>query len=253
MRCWLFALTCLLASASRAHADDPPIRKPASAVALDHLARATKLYNVRSFAEAADEYKAGALEEPAPVFDYNLGQCYRQLGRYQDAIWHYERFVRSSPETPIRNEIVATFLAQMRAELESRARTAPPTDPASGAPPPIAAAPPNAAATRVATAHWYDDRAGWALVAGGVIALAGSGTLFASAAQLTDDANHTAAQRAAAELHDRAEIRAQVGVALGVAGIGLALAGGIKLWSTPGDSRASIALSPAGVSVIGRF
>lgn len=250
MRPWILALTIVLATASGARADDPPIRKPASAAALEHLARATKLYNVRSFAEAADEYKAGALEEPAPVFDYNLGQCYRQLGRYDDAIWHYERFVKSSPETPVRNEIVATFIAQMRAERASRARSAPPTDPA---PPPFEA-PPNAAATRVATARWYDDRAGWALVVGGVATLGGSAVLLASAAGLHEDANHTAAQRASADLRDRAESRAQVGVLLGVVGIGLGVAGGIKLWSTPDDPRAPvIALSPAGVTVLGRF
>lgn len=34
------------------------------------------------------EYNAGALVEPAPVFDYNLGQSYRQLGKYREALWH---------------------------------------------------------------------------------------------------------------------------------------------------------------------
>jgi len=140
---------------ARVAAADPPIRKPALAAALDHLARATKLYNVRSFEEAADEYKAGALIEPAPVFDYNLGQCYRQLGRYKEAIWHYERFLKASPETPERNESVTGFIAQMRAELESRAMTAPPIEPA-----PLVTVQRNAAPV-ARPEPWYRDRAGW--------------------------------------------------------------------------------------------
>lgn len=50
---------------------------------------------MREFDGAVKEYKAGALIESAAIFDYNLGQCYRQLGKYADAIWHYERCLRS--------------------------------------------------------------------------------------------------------------------------------------------------------------
>jgi hypothetical protein len=50
-------------------------------VAREHLIRGNRLYNTRAFDAAIEAYKAGALAEPAPVFDYNLGQTYRQLGR----------------------------------------------------------------------------------------------------------------------------------------------------------------------------
>lgn len=205
---------------------EPAIGKPIGAAALDHLARATKLYNVRSFEEAAAEYKAGALIEPAPVFDYNLGQCYRQLGRYKDAIWHYERFLRASPETVVHNASVATFISQMRAELESRAMTAPPTEPA-------AAVPLNAAPVAPAREHWYADRVGWALTASGVLALGGSVALLRRASELADDANHTASQRASDELHDRADVCTVVGTAMSVGGIALVATGVIKLAFTP--------------------
>src|SRR3569623_1631264 len=77
---------------------DPSLLKPKQAAALEHLDKASKLYYVRSFEEAANEYKAGALIEPAAIFDYNLAQCYRQLHRYPEAIWHYQRFIKQSPQ-----------------------------------------------------------------------------------------------------------------------------------------------------------
>jgi tetratricopeptide (TPR) repeat protein len=82
------ALLGLLFIASAARAD--PFAKPATPEAREHLTRGNRLYGVRSFEEAIAEYKAGALVEPAPVFDYNLGQCFRQLRRYREALWYYE-------------------------------------------------------------------------------------------------------------------------------------------------------------------
>lgn len=72
----------LIVGAARA----APLARPASPEAQEHLDRGNRLYGTRPFEEAIAEYKAGALIEPAPVFDYNLGQCFRQLGRYQEAI-----------------------------------------------------------------------------------------------------------------------------------------------------------------------
>ena len=256
--CLMLAFT-LLGGSRLAFAGDPAIRKPRAEAALDHLARATKLYNVRSFDEAASEYKAGALIEPAPVFDYNLGQCYRQLGRYKEAIWHYERFVKTSPETPEHNESVGKFIAQMHAELDKRAMTEPPTEPAPAAtpsPPSVAPVPVVRSATEIDP--WYADRVGWALAAGGVLALAGSGGLFASAAGLDDDANHTPTQRASDELHDRAHTRALVAAGTGIGGIALLAGGIIKLVMTPDAHPETVAawgirIAPTGVSAFGRF
>jgi tetratricopeptide (TPR) repeat protein len=255
MSCVVIVLV-LVGAPRVADAGDPAIRKPKAVAALDHLARATKLYNVRSFEEAAREYKAGALVEAAPVFDYNLGQCYRQLGRYKEAIWHYERFIKTSPETPERNESVTGFIAQMRAELENRAMTAPPTEPAASAAvptvPPIAAAP---AVGSPAPEPWYADGVGWGLAAGGVIALGGSAALLVSAAGLDDDANHTSMQRASDELHDRAYTRSLAGAALGIGGVALLATGIVKLVVTPTarTETAGVAIAPGGVSVFGRF
>src|SRR3569833_4393518 len=107
--CSLVLVTVLAARSAYAA---PPLEKPKAAAALDHLEKAGKLYNVRAFDKAAEEYKAGALVESAPIFDYNLAQCYRQMHRYDDAIWHYKRFIKESPQTPEHVEAAQKFITE---------------------------------------------------------------------------------------------------------------------------------------------
>lgn len=127
---WFVALVSLLvlSMSASAYAGDP-LARPASHEARDHLHRGNKLYNVGSFEQAIAEYKAGSLIEPAPVFDYNLGQAHRQLGKYHEALWHYDRFLhRGQPTGELRDAVIA-FMAQMRAHLEKQAQQMPPTVP----------------------------------------------------------------------------------------------------------------------------
>ena len=253
-----------------AHAEDPPIQKPKASAALDHLARANKLYNVRSFEDAATEYKAGALVEPAPIFDYNLGQCYRQLGKFRDAIWHYQRFLKASPETSEHDVSVRHFIAMMQAELDKPAATEPPTE-AATTPPPSTSSP---AQTPVAAARlpapvvplrasddvppWYKDGLGWGLTVTGVVAIGVAGGLFLDASNLNDDANHAASQRESKDLHDKASTRSLVGTVIGIGGVGLSVTGVIKLAIHPQRSDRPVTglrlgVSPGGFTVSGRF
>jgi tetratricopeptide (TPR) repeat protein len=79
--------------------------------AREHLTRGNRLYGVRSFEAAIAEYKAGALVEPAPVFDYNFGQCFRQLGRYQEAVYYYQQFLSGgSPEGEVLGAVKGSSL-----------------------------------------------------------------------------------------------------------------------------------------------
>ncbi len=124
-----FVLLCGLEPVARA--DDTAMKLPAEPAALTHYTQGNRLYRLRKFEEAIIEYQAGAMIEPVPAFDYNLGQCYRQLGKYTEAIWHYERFLKSGQPDSQRQALVTGFLVQMRAELERKAMTQPPTDSAS--------------------------------------------------------------------------------------------------------------------------
>jgi tetratricopeptide (TPR) repeat protein len=235
------------------------LKKPEAPEALKHLSQGNKLYSVRSFEEAAAEYKAGAMIQSAPIFDYNLGQCYRQLGKYNDAIWHYERFVRASPDTPQHAELAKKFVAQMRAELEQKAKTEPPTDAA-----PTPAPPPDGPASEprdIVTAphdRWYRDAFGWGLAGAGLLGVGVSGVLFIDAASLRDDANMASTQTEADKLHDRADTRALIGTIIGIGGVGILATGVVKLAIHSDATRSQqtswgVGASPHGAFVWGRF
>src|SRR5882724_9357480 len=94
-----------------------PLARPLDPKACGHLDRGNNLYDAGSFKEAIDEYKAGETIEPAPVFDFNLGQAHRQLGLYREALWHYDRFVNKGEPTGRLRDAVIAFMAEMRTHL----------------------------------------------------------------------------------------------------------------------------------------
>lgn len=190
---WLTA-----ALATTAHAD--ALAKPTNPIAHEHLKHGNRYYRQREFEKAIEEYKLGAAREAAPVFHYNLGQCFRKLHRYREALWHYEIFLRHGEPTGEVEAAVQTFIAEMKRELEKAATEQPAIEPA-----PSAAAsfkrlgqPSSAtrvgvgagdgagaeplAVTRSSGAVWSMRRKLAAGLAGGaVIALAAGGALGASA------------------------------------------------------------------------
>lgn len=115
--CLLVFLVLLLSGT--AHAD--ALARPTKAAALERFTTGNRLYRIREFAKAIEEYKAGVLVEETPVFHYNLAQSYRQLGRYEEAIWHYERFMKLGQPTGEFEAGVQKFLADLRNELQQRA------------------------------------------------------------------------------------------------------------------------------------
>jgi len=262
--CSLVLVAALVARTAHA---DPPLEKPKQAAALDHLEQASKLYNVRAFDKAAEEYKAGALIEAAPIFDYNLAQCYRQLHRYEDAIWHYQRFIHESPQTPEHVEAAQKFITEMKAELDQKAMTEPPTESAEVAterpehaidPQPtgrhVDTTPPSAPSSDA----WYDDPVGWGLAGAGLVGLGVSGALFVSASGLNDDADRATTQTEAKQIRDRADTRSLLGTMVGIGGAALLIGGVVKLAIHPSSepstaSALNVGLSSNGLVVFARF
>lgn len=253
--CW-FVLGTVLASFARA---DDPLAKPKDPVAREHLLQGNKRYRLREFEKAIDEYKAGALREDAPVFLYNLGQCYRQLGKYEDAIWHYERFLSRARPAGEFKTAVDEFLRQMKAELEKKAMSQPPTDPA---PDPVPTEPdpsPLPPAPIEHTSAWFADGLGWGLTGVGALSAATAGYLLLDASNLDDQANIEIRQDVRNQLRDKAGTRRTIGAVVGVAGVGLLATGIIRLVLHPSPSHErvarswSVGFSRDGVQVFGSF
>lgn len=235
--------------AAAAQAD--PLARPASPEARAHLIHGNRLYGVRSFEEAVAEYRAGVLSEPAAVFDYNLGQCFRHLGKYQEAIWHYERFLsRGNPQGELL-DAVHGFITQMNAELDKKAMTRTPAEPA---PPPsiyLHEQPPGRAEA------WYEDGFGWGLAGVGLVGVAVGGGLLIDAVSLNGEADMTTNQQVRDRLKDREHTRNLLGAVIGIGGAGLLTTGIVKLAVHPKKpSRIAswnIAVSGNGLTILGQF
>ena len=255
----LFVFAVVLGLCANAFAGDP-LAKPKDATAQKHLAAGNKLYRVREFEKAVEEYKAGALAEDVPVFHYNLGQCYRQLGRYDDAIWHYERFLeRGKPEGQMKGAVEA-FVSQMKSELQKKAMTQPPTEAAPEPKPIPEPAQPKVTVVRVPGEPWYRDTIGWSLAGAGFVGIGVAAWLFASANSTEDDANAQANQSERERLRDRASSRRVVGSVVGIGSAALLVTGIVKLALRPGDREERVtttsidfSVSRDGIFVVGRF
>ena len=252
-------VTLVVAAISRPARADDEIAKPSAEEAREHLAKGTRHYRLREFDEAIKEYKDGALIEDAAVFYYDLGQCYRQLGRLEDAIWHYQRFLdRANPLPPKYKKAAEDFIHDMKAEVDKRV-VAKPLEPATTAP--VTVTPTPRTITVVDPPEpWYADGFGWGLTGTGAVATGISIWLLVDAKSLDDQANASASQQTQNDLRDRADQRRLAGTIVGVAG-GLAIVTGIvKLAITPAprtrtiDARAlDLVVTPSGLAVAGRF
>jgi tetratricopeptide (TPR) repeat protein len=276
----MVVLGCL-ASASAGFADKPakaPFKfaQPKNNDAREHLKRGARLYNNQEFKAAIEEFKAGALAEPCSTFDYDLGQSYRQLGLYKEALWHYQRFLDNEHPTGDVLQGVQDLIVEMQAHLANAARTMPPTEPAPDSTQPE---PPTRAATKPAqptmqppaTQHDADTRhappddergsvnwIGWTVTVGGVAALGTTGYLILRASSLDDQANMNIDNRKRSDLHDQAGTRRLAGAIVGVGGVALT-ATGIYLLSTSRHQDRSttasldVGITGRGVVVFGRF
>lgn len=257
---WLTALLVTTVTLERTANANDEIAKPAAQEAREHLTKGTRHYRLREFTAAIDEYKAGTLVEDAAVFYYNLGQCYRQLGRPEDAIWHYQRFLdRADPLPPKYRKTVETFIHDMKVEIEKRER-AKPIDPTPILPAPIAPPPARPITGAAAIAPWYTDGVGWGLAGTGAVAAGTTIWLLVDARDLDAAANAAPSQQTQRDLRARASQRRLAGTIVGVAG-GLALVAGIvKLAIAPSPgapviekTALDLILTANGVAITGRF
>ncbi len=85
-----------------------------------------KHYNVGEYRAALDAFRRGYFAKPDPVFLFNMGQCYRQLGDPEASARQYRAYLREMPRAENRHEVEG-FIAAADAQLEKRAANAPPS------------------------------------------------------------------------------------------------------------------------------
>jgi tetratricopeptide (TPR) repeat protein len=94
-RLFLLLVVCFVVAvpARPVHADDPATR-----AARRHYERGEKLFALGKFDEALEEYQTAFDAKPLPGFLYNIGQCYRNLGDYDQAIFSFKKYLKLEPE-----------------------------------------------------------------------------------------------------------------------------------------------------------
>ena len=125
-------LACV-ASVRGAHADDPAAR-----AARRHYERGQKLFNLQRFAEALDQYQQAFDAKPIPDFLFNIGQCHRNLGDYDAAIFSFKRFLKLDPDAPNRAKVeeLISQLEDKKAEEDAKRLQLRPEEPRPPPPPP---------------------------------------------------------------------------------------------------------------------
>ncbi len=108
---WVGVVMC---ASTFVHAQDA--RQEAREIA----AEGTRHYNMGRFEEALAEYQRAYDVFAAPQLLFNLGQCQRELGNHEQAVFFFERFLEQMPDAP-NVETVRGLIVDVRAEMEREA------------------------------------------------------------------------------------------------------------------------------------
>jgi tetratricopeptide (TPR) repeat protein len=95
---WLAATMLLVAIAL--HPAPARAATTKHAAAKQQFVLGEKYYKVGDFEKAAQYYTRAYELEPFPAFLFNLGQCYRNMGNCERAIYFYGTFLREKPDAP---------------------------------------------------------------------------------------------------------------------------------------------------------
>jgi tetratricopeptide (TPR) repeat protein len=113
--------------ATGAKANVAPGKPDARAQAKEVVAKAQLDYKIGLFKEALDGYRRAYELYSAPALLFNMGQCERNLGNPERAIFLFEGYVRDEPHIdPARLKLAQELIAESRVELgRKRAAMAP--------------------------------------------------------------------------------------------------------------------------------
>lgn len=92
------------------------------------FAKGEEAYKLGRFEDALAAYSDAYEAKPLAAFLFNIGQCHRQLGNHERAIFFYKAFLREKPDTPQREMVESAidtaeekYAAQLAEEEKKRA------------------------------------------------------------------------------------------------------------------------------------
>jgi tetratricopeptide (TPR) repeat protein len=109
----LFSLLCSVAAA------EPPEERARSLAA-----EGRKAFEAEDYALAIERYEAAYQLKPAPGLLFNIGQCHRKAGRYDEALGYFRRYLDSMPpqsQAKVTEEVIAEVEAQRYERLKQEA------------------------------------------------------------------------------------------------------------------------------------
>ncbi len=90
----------VLCAPQRATADDA-----ATKAAKRHFSKGEKLFALGRFDEALGHYEQAFESKPLPGFLFNIAQCHRNLGNLDQAIFSYRKYLRLQPDAENRDAV----------------------------------------------------------------------------------------------------------------------------------------------------
>lgn len=141
-------LLLLIAGSGRAFAQSPSttgFENDDRAHAKELFSQGESAYGDKDFARALSFYKQAFAAWPLPGFQFNIGQCHRQMGQFAPAIAAFQLYLEQSPKAPNRKAVRALLKTCQR---ELARHPTPPTEVVEAEPPkvedvaPIAETPP---------------------------------------------------------------------------------------------------------------
>jgi len=108
----LFIFLMTVFAARVAHAEDPATKS-----AKRHFDRGQKLFNLGKFDEALEEYQQAYEAKEIPAILFNIGQCYRNLGDYEAAIFSFKKYLKLEPDADNREQ-VEEYIEELETEEE---------------------------------------------------------------------------------------------------------------------------------------
>lgn len=110
--------TVPLVGAPVAHADDDA----ATRTAKRFFDRGETLFAQKKFDDALEQYEKAFEASPIPALLFNIGQCHRNLGDYESAIFSFRKYLKLEPEASNREEVQALIddLEKQQAKKESK-------------------------------------------------------------------------------------------------------------------------------------